>query len=92
MQNILSYSFPEISKRLISAFCKFLIIYTGPITDISLNNLTLITLSKALSLFISITFPIRIPSGKIADLPPVSIVSPISTGAYLGISINCTVL
>ena len=35
---------------------------------------------------------IKIPSGKIVDFPPVSIVSPIFRGACLGISDNWTKL
>ena len=54
----------------------------------SLKSSTSTLLSAVFPGFIFNIVPIRIPSGKIVDLPPVSIVSPIFIGACLGISCN----
>ena len=50
----------------------------------SLNKATSTLLSAEVPLLIFEIVPIKIPSGKIVDFPPVSIVSPILKGACLG--------
>ena len=53
----------------------------------SLNNwMSIKFLLFLVSIFLIV--PIKIPSGKIVDLPPVIIVSPIFIAACLGISCN----
>ena len=59
---------------------------------ISLNKVISNLLSAEFPMLIFDTTPIKIPSGKMVDIPPVSMVSPIFKGACLGISESWTIL